>query len=135
MSSHRTWCSSKLRKIHKIQRKTSATLLRNRLWHRSFPVNLAKFLKTPFFREHVLWLLLYYICNANFKILVSMKLHLFITRWCKECLLIYRQYFPDKLNSQIISDLIKSFNDVFHSAKKSKQTENSAKIFLSVCSV
>ena len=61
-----------------------------------------------------------------------MKLHLFITRWCKECLLIYRQYFPDKLNSQIITDLIKSFNDVFHSAKKSKQTEDSAKIFLSV---
>ena len=34
-----------------------ATLLKKRLWHRSFPVNFAKFLKTPFFTEHFGWLL------------------------------------------------------------------------------
>ena len=33
-----------------------ATLLRKRLWHRCFPVNFARFLRTPFFLEH-LWLL------------------------------------------------------------------------------
>ena len=31
-----------------------ATLLKKRLWHRCFPMNFAKFLRTPFFTEH-LW--------------------------------------------------------------------------------
>ena len=35
-----------------------ATLLKKRLWHRCFPVNFAKFLRTPFLIEHVWWLLL-----------------------------------------------------------------------------
>ena len=34
-----------------------ATLLKKRLWHRCFPVNFVKFLRTPFLTEH-LWLLL-----------------------------------------------------------------------------
>ena len=36
----------------------SATLLKKRLWHRCFPVNFTKFLRTPFLTEHLLWLLL-----------------------------------------------------------------------------
>ena len=36
-----------------------ATLLKKSLWHRCFPVNFAKFLRTPFFTEHLRWLLLY----------------------------------------------------------------------------
>ena len=36
-----------------------ATLLKKSLWHRCFPVNFAKFLRTPFFTEHLWWLLLY----------------------------------------------------------------------------
>ena len=36
-----------------------ATLLKKRLWHRCFPVNFVKFLRTPFFIEHVWWMLLY----------------------------------------------------------------------------
>ena len=36
----------------------TATLLKKRLWHRRFPVNFAKFLRTPFFIEHLWWLLL-----------------------------------------------------------------------------
>ena len=36
----------------------SATLLKRRLWHRCFPVNFAKFLRTSFFTEHLWWLLL-----------------------------------------------------------------------------
>ena len=42
-----------------------ATLLKKRLWHRCFPVNFAKFLRTPFFTEHLRCLLLpilKYIC-------------------------------------------------------------------------
>ena len=35
-----------------------ATLLKMRLWHRCFPVNFAKFSRTPFFTEHLWWLLL-----------------------------------------------------------------------------
>ena len=35
-----------------------ATLLKKRLWHRCFPENFAKFLRTPFFKEHLQWLLL-----------------------------------------------------------------------------
>ena len=35
-----------------------ATLLKKRLWHRCFPVNLAKFLRTPFLTEYLGWLLL-----------------------------------------------------------------------------
>ena len=30
-----------------------ATLLKKRLWHRCFPVNFAKFLRTPFLTEHL----------------------------------------------------------------------------------
>ena len=33
---------------------------RTRLWHRSFPVNFAKFLRIPFFIEHLWWLFLYF---------------------------------------------------------------------------
>ena len=33
-------------------------LLKKRLLHRCFPVNFAKFLKTPFLTEHLRWLLL-----------------------------------------------------------------------------
>ena len=35
-----------------------ATLLKKRLWHRCFPVNFLKFLRTTFFIEHLCWLLL-----------------------------------------------------------------------------
>ena len=35
-----------------------ATLLKKRLWHRCFPVNFAKFLRTPFLTEYIRWLLL-----------------------------------------------------------------------------
>ena len=35
-----------------------ATLLKMRLWHRCFPVNFVKVLRTPYFTEHLWWLLL-----------------------------------------------------------------------------
>ena len=37
--------------------KRPATLLKKRLWHRRFPVNFVKFLRTPNFIEHLRWLL------------------------------------------------------------------------------
>ena len=33
-------------------------LFKKRLWHRCFPVNFAKLLRTPFLTEHLRWLLL-----------------------------------------------------------------------------
>ena len=41
-----------------------ATLFKKRLWHRSFPVNFAKFLRRPFFKEHE-WLLLLPLWNCE----------------------------------------------------------------------
>ena len=35
-----------------------ATLFKKRLWHKCFPVNFAKFHRTPFYIEHLWWLLL-----------------------------------------------------------------------------
>ena len=35
-----------------------ATLLKKTIWHRCFPVKFTKFLTTPFFTEHLWWLLL-----------------------------------------------------------------------------
>ena len=39
-----------------LRRLRPATLLKKRLWHRRFPVNFAKFLRTPFLTEHLQWL-------------------------------------------------------------------------------
>ena len=36
----------------------SVQILKKRLWHRCFPVNFARFLRIPFFTEHLRWLLL-----------------------------------------------------------------------------
>ena len=44
--------------INKVVGLKPATLLKKRLWHRCFPVNFAKFLRTPFFTEDLWWLLL-----------------------------------------------------------------------------
>ena len=43
---------------HLCQSLTPATLLKKRLWHRCFSVNFVKFLRTPFYIEHLWWLLL-----------------------------------------------------------------------------
>ena len=44
--------------FNKIAGLRPATLLKNRLWHRCFPVNFAKFPRTTFLTEHLRWLLL-----------------------------------------------------------------------------
>ena len=43
--------------LNKVAGVRPATLLKKRLWHRYFPVNFAKLLRTPFFIEHLWWLL------------------------------------------------------------------------------
>ena len=49
---------AKLTRKHLCQSIRPATLLKKRLLHRYFPVNFAKFLRTPFFIERLWWLLL-----------------------------------------------------------------------------
>ena len=44
--------------FNKVAAFRTATLLKKRLWHKCFPVNFAKFLRTPFFTGHLWWLLL-----------------------------------------------------------------------------
>ena len=44
--------------FNKIAGLKPATWLRKTLWHRRFPVNLAKFPRTPFLTEHLRWRLL-----------------------------------------------------------------------------
>ena len=42
------------------------TLLKKRLWHRRFPLKFAKFLRSPFFTEHLWWLLLVFLEHLAF---------------------------------------------------------------------
>ena len=47
--------------LQNLQKNTCARvsfLMKKKLWHRCFPVNFVKFLRTPFFIEHLWWLLL-----------------------------------------------------------------------------
>ena len=49
-----------------VNKKSSSFLLKKRLWHRCFPVNFAKFLRTPISIEHIWWLLLLiYFCQMS----------------------------------------------------------------------
>ena len=45
--------------FNKVAGQRPATLLKKRLLHRCFPVNFVKILRTPFYIEHLWWLLLY----------------------------------------------------------------------------
>ena len=46
--------------FNKVAGPRPVTLLKKRLWHRCYPVNFVKFLRTPFIIEHLWWLLLTY---------------------------------------------------------------------------
>ena len=49
-----------------------ATLLKKGLWHRCFPVNFEKFLRTPFSTEHPWWLLLRSINHITTKTVINL---------------------------------------------------------------
>ena len=44
--------------FNKVPNLRTGTLLKKSVWHRCFPVNFAKFLRTTFFTEHLRWLFL-----------------------------------------------------------------------------
>ena len=55
-----------------VARLMPATLLKKRLWHKCFPVNFAKFLRTPFLIEHSRWLLLILLTDNISKLQISL---------------------------------------------------------------
>ena len=46
-------------------RPEGCNFIKKRLWHRCFPVNFMKFLRKPFFTEHLWWLPLPLVINKN----------------------------------------------------------------------
>ena len=62
--------------LKKIVGPRPAILLKRRLWHRYFPANFAKFLRTPFLTEHLQWLLLWLVDDIKRRLI----LELFINR-------------------------------------------------------
>ena len=62
------------------QRCSTATLVKKRLWHRCFPVNFVKFLRTPFCTDYLWWLLLVILTRIDWELLSlkrSVKLEIF----------------------------------------------------------
>ena len=47
-------------------RPETCNFIKKIIWHRDFPVNFAKFLRTPFLTEHLQWLLLHVLDNIIF---------------------------------------------------------------------
>ena len=61
----------------------ACNFIKKRLWHKCFPVNFAKFLRTPFLTEHLWWLLLLLlvvICCHKLSLAVSLVVTRFTTR-------------------------------------------------------
>ena len=52
-----------------------ATLLKKRLWHRGFPVNFVKFLRTYFLKEHLRWLLLFVLFISQIRVKFGEKVN------------------------------------------------------------
>ena len=59
----------------------AATLVKERLWHKSFPVNFVKFLKAPFLTEHLWWLLLYALQSLFFIMYMQKRLYQIFCRF------------------------------------------------------
>ena len=68
-----------------------ATLLM-RLSHRCFPVNFAKFLKTPFSTEHIRWLLLPIVSNQLFWKLISSVASIILMKVTLQLLSVYSNH-------------------------------------------
>ena len=59
-----------------------ATLLKNRPWHRCFPVTFVKYLKIPFFIKHLWWLLPHWVRMLSFSFVNFSYVHdVLISSW------------------------------------------------------
>ena len=82
------------------------TSLKERPWHRCFPMNFAKFLKTPFFIEHLKWLLRIYYCSFHRKFLFLFHSHYRFSN--SFCLFIYikqRYYIVSNIWSSVRGEI------------------------------
>ena len=102
-------CSQKFCKIHRKppvpefpSGPEPATLLKKRTWHRCFPVNFVKFLRTPFLTDHLWWLLLIVICTviAN-TIIVAQR------RFQNHVKYLWQNFFEKKVKSQKLNCFLK----------------------------
>ena len=111
-----------------------AFLLKKRLWQRCFPVNFAKFLRTPFTIEHIWWLLLEYYCfitivNINFFRAVSINSETTLKYYHKQTLKTKlkmmggsMKYFSKKLlGHEIFSFMVFWTTNLFSKKKKRKK--------------
>ena len=57
------------------------TLLKQRLWHRYFPVTFAQFLRKPFLTEHLRWLLPFMIILVTLLLILKICLSVEINFW------------------------------------------------------
>ena len=89
-----------------------ATLLKKKLWHWCFPVNFAKFLRTPFFTEHLRWLLLFianlrktygsWIAFCCFSFITKLiNLFLFLWNILLYYFVLFKSYYFSKKNSLV----------------------------------
>ena len=90
--------------FNKVTGLRSATLLKSRLWHRSFPVNLVKFLRIPFYLEHLWWLLLAIVQRFSLAIICGWYYHILTELW----------------NSIDVDLLCRGYEILFASTKKMK---------------
>ena len=82
-----------------------------RLQHRCFPMKIAKFLRTPFFTEHLQWLLLCIICSISLLVLCNLRI------WWK-C---PRAFQITTETSMTLQLSVRSCSDMFRSTKWSNR--------------
>ena len=73
----------------------ACNFIKNRIQHRCFPVNITKFLRTPFFKEHLRWLLLKSILH---KIQRNAELYLVSILLWINWIFLYKKHFYKKLS-------------------------------------
>ena len=81
----------------------SAPLLKKRLWHRCFPVDFTKFLRTPFFIEHLWWLLLAcFMWLSRVRISSALLTYVPYCFFCHLCFAFKTTYIPSLLRVFVI---------------------------------
>ena len=64
--------------------------LQKRLWHRYFPANFAKFLRTPFLTERIRWLLLFFILTELKWLACLIKNCFFMDWFCYDLIILIK---------------------------------------------
>ena len=84
-----------------------ATLLKKRLWHRCFPVNFVKFLRTPVFIEHLSWLFFSCLVKKVLKVGLSLSKKICVTCFIESPLKVIKKAFYFILNAPFFLKIFK----------------------------